>query len=55
MYLKEIYVDSARMSKRLRTSPQGRAHRIRKRSHHLVVTVDDRNANVEIENEMQKD
>jgi len=55
LYVKEIYVDSARMLKRLRTAPQGRAHRIRKRSHHLVVTVDDRNVNVEDKNEMQKD
>ena len=55
LYVKEIYVDSARMLKRLRTAPQGRAHRIRKRSHHLVVTVDDRNVNGENKNEMQKD
>jgi large subunit ribosomal protein L22 len=55
LYVKEIYVDSARMLKRLRTAPQGRAHRIRKRSHHLAITVDDRNAKVENDNEMQKD
>tara|TARA_X000001036_G_C20686808_1_gene807933 strand:+ start:3406 stop:3885 length:480 start_codon:yes stop_codon:yes gene_type:complete len=55
LYVKEIYVDSARMLKRLRTAPQGRAHRIRKRSHHLAITVDDRNRNVENDNEMQKD
>ena len=55
LYVKEIYVDSARMLKRLRTAPQGRAHRIRKRSHHLAVTVDDRNVNGENKNEMQKD
>ena len=55
LYVKEIYVDSARMLKRLRTAPQGRAHRIRKRSHHLVVKVDDRNVNGENKNEMQKD
>ena len=55
LYVKEVYVDSARMLKRLRTAPQGRAHRIRKRSHHLVVKVDDRNVNGENKNEMQKD
>ena len=54
LYVKEIYVDSARMLKRLRTAPQGRAHRIRKRSHHLFVTVDDRNVNVDNKNETQK-
>lgn len=51
LYVKEIYVDSARMLKRLRTAPQGRAHRVRKRSHHLVVRVDDRNVNVDNKNE----
>ena len=54
LYVKEIYVDSARMLKRLRTAPQGRAHRIRKRSHHLVVTVDDRNVSVDNKNETKK-
>jgi large subunit ribosomal protein L22 len=47
LYIKEIYVDSARMLKRLRTAPQGRAHRIRKRSHHVSIMIDDRNAGVE--------
>ena len=30
LYVKEIFVDSGRMLKRLRPAPQGRAHRIRK-------------------------
>jgi large subunit ribosomal protein L22 len=38
--VKEIYVDSARMLKRLRPAPQGRAHRIRKRSNHVTVILD---------------
>ena len=38
--IKEIYVDSARMLKRLRPAPQGRAHRIRKRSNHVTVILD---------------
>ncbi len=37
LYVKEIYVDSATMLKRLRTAPQGRAHRIRKRSNHVTL------------------
>jgi large subunit ribosomal protein L22 len=37
LYVKEIYVDSAAMLKRLRTAPQGRAHRIRKRSNHITL------------------
>lgn len=35
-----IHVDSARMLKRLRPAPQGRAHRIRKRSNHVTIIVD---------------
>jgi len=38
--VKEIFVDSARMVKRLQTAPQGRAHRIRKRSNHVTILVD---------------
>ena len=40
LYVKEIFVDSARMLKRLRPAPQGRAHRIRKRSNHVTLVVD---------------
>ena len=40
LYVKEIFVDSARILKRLRPAPQGRAHRIRKRSHHVTLVVD---------------
>jgi large subunit ribosomal protein L22 len=39
LYVKEIYVDSATMLKRLRTAPQGRAHRIRKRSNHVTLVL----------------
>jgi len=37
LYVKEIFVDSASMLKRLRPAPQGRAHRIRKRSNHVTL------------------
>ncbi|KPL09277.1 MAG: 50S ribosomal protein L22 [Bacteroides sp. SM1_62] len=40
LYVKEVYVDSARILKRLRPAPQGRAHRIRKRSNHVTVVLD---------------
>jgi len=40
LYVKEIFVDSARMLKRIQTAPQGRAYRIRKRSNHVTVIVD---------------
>ena len=42
LYIKEIYVDSARILKRLRPAPQGRAHRIRKRSHHVTLVIDNK-------------
>ena len=37
LFIKEIRVDSAGMLKRLRPAPQGRAHRIRKRSNHITL------------------
>jgi len=44
LYIKEIRVDSGRILKRLRPAPQGRAHRIRKRSNHVTLVLDSRNA-----------
>ena len=40
LYIKEIRVDGGRMLKRLRPAPQGRAHRIRKRSNHVTMILD---------------
>ncbi len=45
LYVKTIFVDSARVLKRLRPAPQGRAHRIRKRSNHVTLFVDSKNTN----------
>lgn len=39
LIVKEIRVDGGRMLKRLRPAPQGRAHRIRKRSNHVTVVL----------------
>ncbi len=39
LFITEIRVDSGRMLKRLRPAPQGRAHRIRKRSNHVTLVV----------------
>ena len=39
LYISEIRVDSASMLKRIRTAPQGRAHRIRKRSNHVTIVL----------------
>ena len=38
--VKEVMVDGGRMLKRIQAAPQGRAHRIRKRSNHVTIVVD---------------
>ena len=43
LYVTNIYVDGAGSLKRLRTAPQGRGYRIRKRSNHVTVFVDTKN------------
>ena len=40
LYVKDIFVDGGRILKRLRPAPQGRAHRVRKRSNHVTLIVD---------------
>ena len=39
LFIKEIKVDGAGMLKRIRPAPQGRAHRIRKRSNHVTLII----------------
>jgi len=39
LYVTEIMVDEGRQLKRLRPAPQGRGHRIRKRSNHVTLVV----------------
>ena len=41
LYVKTIFVDCGAMLKRLRPAPQGRAFRVRKRSNHITIIVDD--------------
>jgi len=43
LFVKEIRVDSGAMLKRLRPAPQGRAHRIRKRSNHVTMVLGSNN------------
>jgi large subunit ribosomal protein L22 len=40
LVVKQIYVNQGRTLKRLRPAPQGRANRIRKRSNHITLVVD---------------
>ena len=53
LFVSEIFVDSARVLKRLRPAPQGRAHRIKKRSNHVTLFVDNRMSN-DIENDNEQ-
>ena len=43
LFIKEIYVNGGKMIKRMRPAPQGRAHRIRKRSNHVTMVLDSLN------------
>lgn len=47
LYISKIFVDSAMMLKRMRTAPQGRGYRIRKRSNHVTLFVDSYSNNEE--------
>jgi large subunit ribosomal protein L22 len=40
LFVKEVHVGGGRILKRLRPAPQGRAHRVRKRSNHVTLVVD---------------
>lgn len=42
LYVKTAFVDGAGMLKRFQPAPHGRAHRIRKRSCHLTIVVDNK-------------
>jgi large subunit ribosomal protein L22 len=43
LYISEVKVDGGRMLKRVQPAPQGRAHRIRKRSNHVTIVLDSLN------------
>ena len=42
LVVKTIFVDGARVIKRMRPAPQGRGYRVRKRSNHVTVIVDNK-------------
>jgi len=54
LFVKEIFVDGGRILKRLRPAPQGRAHRIRKRSNHVTLVIDSLNAVAEVEEAIEE-
>jgi large subunit ribosomal protein L22 len=41
LYIKTIFVDGGTMLKRMRPAPQGRGYKIRKRSNHVTLIVDE--------------
>ena len=49
LYIKTVFVNEGPTLKRLRPAPQGRAHRIRKRSNHVTLIVDTYNKESEQE------
>ncbi len=52
LYIKNIMVDGGRVLKRLQTAPQGRAHRIRKRSNHVTLYLGSRKEDEEMINNL---
>jgi large subunit ribosomal protein L22 len=55
LFVQKVFVDSARALKRLQTAPQGRAHRILKRSNHVTLHIGSRNMEMtEIEDNNEK-
>jgi large subunit ribosomal protein L22 len=43
LFVKNVFVDGGRMLKRMKTAPQGRAYRVRKRSNHVTLILDSAN------------
>ena len=54
LFVKEVWVDGGRILKRLRPAPQGRAHRIRKRSNHVTLIIDSLNKTQGVENNVEE-
>lgn len=54
LFVKEVWVDGGRVLKRLRPAPQGRAHRIRKRSNHVTLIIDSLKKTEGVENKVEE-
>ncbi|MDR0994892.1 MAG: 50S ribosomal protein L22 [Tannerella sp.] len=50
LFVSSVFVDGAKTLKRMRPAPQGRGHRIRKRSNHVTLFVEALNTNNESQN-----
>lgn len=55
LFVSEVHVDGAPILKRFRPAPQGRAYRIRKRSNHITLVVDRREAAMENQQEVAEE
>ncbi|MEN8227343.1 MAG: 50S ribosomal protein L22 [Bacteroidota bacterium] len=53
LYVKEAFVDQSRTLKRIQPAPQGRAHRIKKRSNHVTIVIDSQNVTEEVVQEQE--
>ena len=51
LFVKDTFVDQGKTLKRLRPAPQGRGHRIRKRSNHVTLVLDNLVKNEEVSSE----
>ncbi len=51
LVVKEAFVDQSRTLKRIQPAPQGRAHRIRKRSNHVTIVLDSQQVAEEVESQ----
>ncbi len=51
LYVKEAFVNQSRTLKRIQPAPQGRAHRIRKRSNHVTIVLDSKPVTEEVESQ----
>lgn len=49
LVVKAVFVDQGRSLKRIKPAPQGRAHRVRKRSNHITLIVSDNRVATEVE------
>lgn len=49
LVVKEVFVDQGRSLKRIKPAPQGRAHRVRKRSNHITLIVSDNQVDLDLE------
>ena len=54
LVVKTIFVDGARVLKRMRPAPQGRGYRVRKRSNHVTIIVDHSNQESKQKNKNNK-